>query len=157
MKNLLKLACAALFVVASGAAQAGGDLSPADNKALHDYTLSMDKIRAMQAAQVELKQLVKSDPALSKLADDTDDSANLTQLEAKLNSMPKLAAVYRKHGLTAADAILMPLTLMGASVAVQYPSAAAKLAAQTSPAQIAFVKAHAAELKKMTWLSGDQN
>jgi hypothetical protein len=156
MKILMKLACAVLFVVASGAAQAGSDLSAADYKALHDYTLSMDKIRAMQAAMDELKQMMKSDPSLNKLNDETDDSKNLAELEAKLNSVPKLAAVYRKHGLTAADAVLMPLTLMSASVALQYPSAAVKLSAQTSPAQIAFVKAHGAELKKMSWLYGDQ-
>jgi preprotein translocase subunit SecE len=34
-------------------------------------------------------------------------------------------------------------------------SATAKLAEATSPAQVAFFKAYAAELKKMSWLDGN--
>ena len=155
MKNLVKLVCAAVFAVASAAAQASGDLSPADNKALHDYTLSMDKVKAMQAAMDDYKAAAAKDPSLkSQTKDIGNEAQSVAQMEAKFQTNARLMAIYSRRGITAADAVLMPLTLMSASVAAQYPSAAAKLTAQTSQQQVDFVKAHSAELKKMAWLYG---
>jgi hypothetical protein len=37
---------------------------------------------------------------------------------------------------------------------VAYPSAAAKLSASTSPAQVAFYEEHKQELQAMPWLTG---
>jgi hypothetical protein len=143
-----------VFILAAGAAQAD-DLSPADNKAMHDYTLSMDKVKAMQAAMDDYKAAVAKDPKLASESKDVDnDSKSIAQMEARFQSNPKLMTIYSRHGITAADAVLMPLTLMSASVAAQYPSAAAKLSAQTSQQQIDFVKTHGADLKKMSWLYG---
>jgi hypothetical protein len=155
MKNLVKLVCAVLLVVASGAAQASGDLSPADNKALHDYTLSMDKVKAMQAAMDDYKAAVAKDPSLKDQTKDIGNEAqSIAQMEARFQANTRLMTIYSRRGITAADAVLMPLTLMSASVAAQYPAAAAKLTAQTSLQQIDFVKVHSAELKKMAWLYG---
>ncbi len=135
MKNLVKLVCAVLLVVASGAAQASGDLSPADNKALHDYTLSMDKVKAMQAAMDDYKAAAAKDPSLKDQTKDIGNEAqSIAQMEARFQANTRLMTIYSRRGITAADAVLMPLTLMSASVAAQYPAAAAKLTAQTSPA-----------------------
>ncbi len=138
-----------------------GDISPADLAKLRGYTLSMDKIRAMQAAMTEVAQAEKSDPSFRARMDNTDnDSKTIAETEAKLKSYPRYFAFFTKHGLNADDVVLMPLVLMSAGVAAEYPQSAAKLAGQTSQAQIAFFKAHEAELKKMPWLygsgSGDQ-
>jgi hypothetical protein len=77
-------------------------------------------------------------------------------MEAKINANPKIMAVLRKHGLSAHDMALMPFVLMYAGMIVEYPSAGAKLADETSAAQINFYKQHKAELQKMSWLSGGQ-
>jgi hypothetical protein len=76
-------------------------------------------------------------------------------MESRLNAMPQAAAIYKKHGLTAHDAVVMPFVLMDAGMAVAYPSAAAKLSDRMSPAQVAFYKQHQAELKKVKWLNGE--
>jgi hypothetical protein len=51
--------------------------------------------------------------------------------------------------------VLMPFVLMSAGIAAQYPEAAKELADQTSPEQIAFVKAHEAELKGLKLGGGE--
>ena len=132
-------------------ALAGGDLDAASIAALKGYTLSMAKISAMQAAMDDAK---KNIPASKRMQGVGNDSKTLAEMEARLNAMPEVVALYRRHGLTVHDAVVMPFVLMDAGVAVAYPSAAPKLADRISPAQIAFYKQHRAELKKMSWLSG---
>jgi len=135
-----------------GAAAAGG-LLPEDLQRLHDYALSMDKVKAMQAAVDEAK------PTQQKMTEQgrgIDRNAHsLTEMEANLKAIPPLYVAYTRHGLTAEDAVLMLFVLMDAGMVAAYPSAAAKFATRTSPAQIAFYKEHEQELKAMPWLYGD--
>jgi hypothetical protein len=155
MKNLLKIVCAVLFVAVSGAAYAADDLSPADKKALHDYTLSMDKVKAMQAAMDDFNAMAAKDPHLKAQTKSVgDDSKSLADMEGKFQRNPRLMAIYGRHGITAHDAVVMPFALMYAGMIVEYPGAGAQLSEETSPAQVAFFKAHEAELKKTRWLSG---
>ncbi len=136
-----------------GTAQAkSDDVSPADSKAMHDYVLSMDKIKAMGAAVDEFK----AHPGMQAQAKAVGDSSkSIAEMEAKVQGNPQLMAVYSHHGLNAADAVVMPFVLMYAGMCVQYPTMAASLAEQTSPAQIAFYKAHQAELKNLKWMGGN--
>jgi len=149
------LALATLSLSAGASLAMGGDMPAADLKKIHDYTLSMDKIHALQAALADIKALGKKDATfkakVENAQDDGDDHATIAQIEAKMDRYPRLVAIYRKHGLSDDDVLLMPLALMGAGVAVQYPKAAAQLADQTSPQQIAFFRAHQAELKSVSW------
>jgi hypothetical protein len=131
-------------------ALAAGDMDAASLNALKSYTLSMDKVNAMQAATDEMK----SAPGGQKLKS-VGDAKTLAEMESRLNAMPQAAAIYKKHGLTAHDAVVMPFVLMDAGMAVAYPSAAAKLSDRMSPAQVAFYKQHQAELKKVKWLNGE--
>lgn len=151
MKSILRaaLAAAALFVAQPALAK-GADLSPADLSALKSYTLSMDKVTAMQAAMDEARKSGMSD----KMHSVGDNANSLAEMEAKLKAMPGAMGIFAKHGLSAHDATLMPFVLMDAGMCVLYPTSAATFADRTSPAQIAFYKQHQAELKKMTWLSG---
>jgi hypothetical protein len=154
MKNLLKIACAALFVVVSGTAYAADDLSPADKKAMHDYTLSMDKVKAMQAAMDDFNATAAKDPSLKAQTKSVGDSKSIADMEGRFQSNSRLMAIYSRHGISAHDAVVMPFVLMYAGMIVSYPTAGAKLSDETSPAQVAFFKAHQAELKKMSWLYG---
>jgi hypothetical protein len=153
MRSLIRvvaLAVSALFIAQP--VFAADDLDPASTKAMHDYVLSMDKVSGMQAAMDEAQKnaaLVKGMKSVG------DDSKSIAEMEAKLNAMPQAMALYRKHGLSAHDVVVMPFVLMYAGMAVAYPSSAAKLAQYTSPAQIAFYKQHQADLKKVKWLSGN--
>ncbi|HWA30397.1 MAG TPA: hypothetical protein VG867_04840 [Rhizomicrobium sp.] len=143
----------ALAAALSAPAFADNDLSPADKKAMHDYVLSMDKVKAMGAALDDFKKMEKADPSLEKQANHMgDDSKSIAEMEAKVASNPKMMAVYRAHGLTPADAVVMPFVLMYAGMIVEYPSAGAKLSEETSPQQIAFFKQNEKALKATDWL-----
>jgi hypothetical protein len=148
MKILVKLAGAAALVLGVLLPAQAGALSPADAKALHDYTLSMDKVKAMQAAQDDIGK----DPSLKNQS--LNGAQSIAQMEAMIGGNPRLVAIYTRHGLSAADVVLMPFVLMSAGTAAQYPTAAAKLSDRTSPAQIAFFKTHETELKATKWLYG---
>ncbi|HEY2070966.1 MAG TPA: hypothetical protein VGG48_15530 [Rhizomicrobium sp.] len=153
MFGFKKFAVAAILATALvTSAVAKDDLSPADSKAMHDYSLSMDKIKGMQGAVDDFKM---ASPAMKQQQKAIGDSSkSIAEMITKVNAAPQIMAIYRKHGLNANDAVLMPFVLMYAGMCVQYPSAASSLAQQTSPAQIAFYKAHQAELQKLNFLSG---
>jgi hypothetical protein len=145
------LVAAILMSISVPAFAKSGDLSPADLNALKSYVLSMDKINAMQAAMDEAKK----NAALSQgMKSAGNDSKSIAEMEARLNAMPQAMAIYRKHGLSAHDVVVMPFALMDAGMCVSYPSAAPKLADRVSPAQIAFYKQHQGEMKKISWLFG---
>ncbi|MGH6871652.1 MAG: hypothetical protein ACREHE_09105 [Rhizomicrobium sp.] len=155
MTPFTRLALAAAFTVLSfGTAMAGNDLSPADSKAMHDYALSMDKVKAMGAAMDDFQALGKTDPAFKNAKPVGNDSKSLAEMESRIAANPKMMGVLKKHGLSAHDMAIMPFVLMYAGMCVEYPSAAPKLAQQTSPAQIAFYRQHRNEMKAMKWLNG---
>jgi hypothetical protein len=143
----------ALAAVLSAPAFAGNDLSPADKKTMHDYVLSMDKVKAMGAALDDFRKMEKADPSLAKQTQGfADDAKSLAEVEAKIAANPKMMAVYRAHGLTATDAAVMPFVLMYAGMIVEYPQTAAKLSEETSPQQIVFFKQNEKALKETAWL-----
>jgi hypothetical protein len=140
--------CGSLLV---GAAAQAGDLPAADAAKMHAYTLTMDKIRKYQTAMIAFNKAVVADASLKAEAEKSasEHDPNLDATEAKMLRYPRLMAFFTKAGLNANDVAVLPLVLMSASVAAQYPASAASLAKETSPAQIAFCKAHQAELAKM--------
>lgn len=157
MKRWMKLAAAAVLAVGfAGAAQADNDLSPADKAAMHSYVLSMDKVKAFGDAMKDFEALGKADPAFKAMKPIGNESKSIAEMESKINANPKIMGVLRKHGLSAHDMALMPFVLMYAGMIAEYPQAGAKLADETSPAQVTFYKQHKAELQKMNWLSGSQ-
>ncbi|MBV9044943.1 MAG: hypothetical protein JO348_14270 [Alphaproteobacteria bacterium] len=149
-----KLVLAGLFatvVLASPPALARGNLDAASLNALKNYSLSMDKIEALGAAYAEMARV----PGLKDKSSHVGDNAKtLAEMEARLTSLPEAMAIFKKHGLTAHDAVTMPFALMDAGMVAAYPAAATRLSDRTSAAQIAFYKAHEAELKKLGWLHG---
>lgn len=146
------LAAALLLSASTTVLAKSADISPADLAQLKSYTLSMDKISAMQAAMDDAKKSGMD----QKMTSSNDNAQSLAQMEANMKAMPGAMAIFSKHGLSAHDVVVMPFALMDAGMCVAYPSAAPKLADRVSPAQIAFYKQHQAELKKMAWLSGSE-
>ena len=61
--DTLRLGCAVILLVA-GAAHAAGGISAADNKMLHDYALTMQKVKAYEAATENMMVAGKSDASL---------------------------------------------------------------------------------------------
>ena len=142
---------AAALTLAPPAFAKGGDLDAASLNALKTYSLSMDKINAMGAAYADMAKV----PGLKEKASHVGDTAqSFAQMEANVAALPEVMAIFRKHGLTAHDAVLMPFVLMDAGMVALYPTSAASLSDRTSAAQIAFYKAHQAELQKIKWMNG---
>src|ERR1700742_12214 len=148
MRLVFGAALAATLVLSTAALAAGNDVSPADLAQLKSYTLSMDKIVAMQAAMDDAKKSGMND----KMKNIGDNAQSLAQMEANVKAMPGAMAIFARHGLSPHDVVAMPLALMDAGMCVAYPSVAPKLADRVSPVQIAFYQQHQAELKKMKWL-----
>ena len=151
MRLFAGAALAALVLSAPAALSKGEDMSPADLNALKSYSLSMDKVKAMQAAMDEASKVPVMEKQMHGVG---DDAKSIAEMEAKLSALPQAVALYKKHGLSAHDAVVMPLALMDAAMCVLYPSAAPNLADRVSSAQVIFYKQHKAELDKMKWLSG---
>lgn len=151
MRLFAGAALAALVLSAPAALSKGEDMSPADLNALKSYSLSMEKVKAMQAAMDEASKVPVMEKQMHGVG---DDAKSIAEMEAKLSALPQAVALYKKHGLSAHDAVVMPLALMDAAMCVLYPSAAPNLADRVSSAQVIFYKQHKAELDKMKWLSG---
>jgi hypothetical protein len=147
---LRSVVLAILLLAPTGALAA--HIAPGEAKTLQAYTLTMPKVRAYDAASRALNAAIAKDASLRKEAEAaaSENSKNLADEFAKLGRHPRVFAFYQKLGLSAQDAILIPLTLLDACMAVQYPAAAKSLADRTSPAQIAFCKQNLATIKTMS-------
>lgn len=144
----MRQAAAALLGILVAAARAG---DPASEPSLRDYLPTMAKARAFDAAEAQAAAALKKDPTLAAEADAAGDEAGDTAsaLRAKFDRHPRLYAFFAAQGLSKDDAVLLPLTLMNACSVAQMPSLQAKMADVVSPQQVAFCKAHLAELQKL--------
>jgi hypothetical protein len=152
-RALLSAAFAVLFVAVPAMA---GDISPADKRVLLTYTLTMPKVKAFEVSVVALHAAEAKDPSLKAdyAAASSEHTNDMNGEFAKMDHHPRVFAFFAKNGLTKQDAILIPLTLMGACIVVQYPSVAAGLADQTSPAQVSFCKTNQTALYAMNFMKG---
>ncbi|HEY4248231.1 MAG TPA: hypothetical protein VGM64_15385 [Lacunisphaera sp.] len=152
MKTALILLSVLLTALPSFAAQS----DPVGEKAMHDYVLTMSKVKAFGAALEATEAAVKKDPALKAEIDKSSEEPDQTfaDLKARFDHHPKLYAFFEKQGLSKDDAILVPLTLMNAGSVAQYPQIAEKMKATVSSQQIAFYKEHQEELQKLKFIQG---
>jgi hypothetical protein len=155
MKVSSTLLALALVAAASTAAYAD-DISAADKKVLVSYTLTMPKLVAYDKSTAALKAAEAKDPSLAKdhAAAASEHTKDMNGEFAKMDHHPRTYAFFQKNGLSKQDAILIPLTLMSACMVAQYPSAAAGMADQVSPAQAAFCKTNMGAINKMTFMKG---
>lgn len=122
------------------------------------FRLSMDKVRATVSALKGLVEVVSADPALQarfkaakKALPDTNgrDSVSLTA-EALIAKEPKIAAVYRKAGITPKEAGMTMETIVGTALGVGMLEAAGKKDAKLPDGFVAenveFYKAHKEEI-----------
>src|ERR1700743_99296 len=102
----------------------------------------MPKVKAYDASTVALRAAMTKDASLKAdyAAASSEHTKDMNGEFAKMDHHPRVFAFFAKNGLTKQDVILIPLTIMDGCMVVQYPSAAAGLSDQTSPAQVAFCK-----------------
>src|SRR5579862_5219190 len=159
MKRIcLAAAASSLALLLAGSAQAAKNDDPAGAKALHDYTLSMDKAKRYEAAMEAWQAAGSADPALKaegeKMSGEPD--ATLAEVEAKFDRHPRVFVFFAKQGLSKLDAAALPIVLIDAGTVAQMPQIAPKMADRVSDSQVAFFKAHSAELKSLKFMSGGE-
>ena len=145
----------AALVLATTPAFAKVATDPGD-KLLHDYVLSMPKIQAYDRAYKTLVAAAHADPSLR--ADSAAMSAELdptvADTIAKMDHHPRVYAFFQKQGLSKNEAALLPIVLMNACMAVQYPAIAKQMADTVAPGQIDFCKANAGAIKTLSFFAG---
>ncbi|HEV2562133.1 MAG TPA: hypothetical protein VGT78_08310 [Rhizomicrobium sp.] len=154
-KRNIALLVAAIAISATPAfARKSSD--PAGDKAMHDYVLTMPKVKAYDAATNALMASAKSDPSLKAEGEAMNKEPDKTfaDLKAKIAHHPHYYAFFSKQGLSVDDTVLVPITLMSACSVVQYPQIAASMADTVSPSQITFCKQNMAQLKAMKFFNG---
>jgi hypothetical protein len=138
-------------VVLGHAARAAVNGDPAGARILHDYVLTMDKVKHYDDATAAFEAAAKNDPRLQ--ADGrsmmTEPQRTFADIVAKFKRHPRLYAFYAKAGLTPFDTAAVPIALSYACLANRYPELAAKMADHTSATQISFCKAHMDEINAL--------
>jgi hypothetical protein len=139
-----------LVVIALGmatAAAAADGPSEADKRILQGYKLSMDKLKHFGAADRALYTDAARDPALKAEIDkmsEEEPQETVADLTAKLDRHPKVAAYYKKEGLTSQEAVVIPLATMEAMSTLRNKGVGA-----ASPDQLQFAKQHEAEIQAL--------
>jgi hypothetical protein len=97
------------------------------------------------SASAAIKAAKPSDRVLQKEAESGGASVSLSALMAMAKAKPATMAYYRKAGLSEADAVLIPVAIADAELVMGVPAAAKEY--PTSPAHMAYVKTHAAQIQ----------
>lgn len=132
---------------APSAAQSG--FSPADNAAFKAYVLDAGKVTRFIAGLSALAMAKQSDDAIAEEYErmDSEDGTSLAQLKAKVSRHPRIFAFFQRQNLTPDDAVLIPLVMTFAGVAMAAPG---QMADAVSPAQVNFVRSNAALVQRMS-------
>jgi hypothetical protein len=121
------------------AAQSG--FSAADNAVFKAYVLDAAKVNRFIAGLTALAMAKQMDDAIAEEYEqmDSEDGTTLAQLRAKLTRHPRIFAFFQRQNLTADDAIIIPLVITFAGVAMAAPG---QMADAVSPGQVNFVRSN---------------
>jgi hypothetical protein len=127
-----------------------------DMKELAAYTLTMDALNKVDAANKAMIAAIQKNPSLKPKDDDAGgDAKTLSDMERKINSMPVMASALKQSGISARDYAKFTMAMMQASFAEVAKQMSAKSGKPfqvpdgVNPANITFVEQHQADLKKM--------
>jgi hypothetical protein len=91
----------------------------------------------------------QSDDALAEEYErmDSEDGTSIAQMKARLTRHPRIFAFFQRQTLTPDDAILIPLVITLAGVAVAVPG---QMADAVSPAQVTFLRSNGALIEQFS-------
>ena len=129
------------------AAQSG--FSAADNAVFKAYVLDAAKVTRFIAGLNALAMAKQMDDAIAEEYErmDSEDGTSLAQLRAKLTRHPRIFAFFQRQNLTPDDAVLIPLVITFAGVALAAPG---QMADAVSPAQVNFVRSNAPLIERFS-------
>jgi hypothetical protein len=139
----------ALFVAFAplpSAAQSG--FSAADNAVFKAYVLDAGKVNRFITGLSALAMAKQMDDAIAEDFErmDNEDGDSLAELKARLTRHPRIFGFFQRQNLTPDDAILIPLVITFAGVAIAAPG---QMADAVSPAQVNFVRSNAALVQRL--------
>lgn len=142
------LAVAVMIAVTPAPSVAQSGFSPADNAAFKAYVLDVAKVNRFIAGLSALAMAKQSDDAVAQEYEtmEGEDATTLAQMRTRLTRHPRIFAFFQRQNLTADDAILIPLVMTFAGIAIAAPG---QMADAVSPAQLAFVRANAPLVERM--------
>ncbi len=145
---LLGLMVAVAIAVAPAPSAAQSGFSAADNAAFKAYVLDAAKVNRFIAGLSALAMAKQSDDAIAEEYErmDSEDGTSLAQLKAKLARHPRIFAFFQRQNLTPDDAVLIPLVMTFAGIAIAAPG---QMADAVSPAQVAFVRSNAPLVQRL--------
>jgi len=146
---------AVILLVATPALAAQHAPDP-DEHILRDYVLTMTKLKAYDTAYTSLTTAAKTDKSLQAdvEAASSEASPTIASTIARMDHHPRVYAFFQKQGLSKTEAALLPLILLDACTAVQYPQILKSMPGMIGPAQIDFCKANQATIKTMKVFAG---
>jgi hypothetical protein len=130
----------------------------ADDRALLSYTLTMDKLRKVKQAALNLAAFVKAHPDAEKRYGDlsNDDAKTFDDQIRQIESIPPFKQAIVAAGLTPRDYLLTSMTFFQAGLTAAMQDAAVKanqkvpaLPYNVNPANVSFVRAHKAEIEQL--------
>jgi hypothetical protein len=124
-----------------------------DKTELRQYRLTMPKIRAMAAATLAFAKDVESDPALAKKLKESNepDAKTLSELAARIDKEPHLAAAVKNAGLTAREYATLTLCYFPAMYAysMKKQGAIKDIPPDILPENVALIAANETELNRI--------
>ncbi|HEX2779256.1 MAG TPA: hypothetical protein VHM30_07145 [Gemmatimonadaceae bacterium] len=133
-------------------------VAKADARAIERYRLTPALLGKLAKVQDNIYAMLKADPGLTKkyanMKDDDEDNEAQTidEMTKKLNSVPELKRAITKSGLTTREYMIATLAMFQASMAsalAEMPGADKSAITPNVKANMAFLKAHKAEMDRM--------
>ena len=142
------LAVAVMIAVTPAPSSAQSGFSAADNAAFKAYALDAAKVNRFITGLSALAMAKQSDDAIAEDFErmDNEDATTLAQMRARLTRYPRIFAFFQRQNLTPDDAILIPLVMTFAGIAIAAPG---QMADAVSPAQMTFVRSNAPLVQRL--------
>ena len=123
--------------------------------------LDAGKVNRFITALSALAMAKQSNDALAEDFErmDNEDGDSLAQMKARLTRHPMVFAFFQRQNLTPDDAIMIPLAMTFAGIAIAAPG---QMADAVSPAQMTFVRSNAALVQRFgeanePWKTGNRD
>jgi hypothetical protein len=123
-----------------------------DERLIHDYVLTADKLQRFSKASKQLEALDKANPGVKK-DDDSVSSAEKSIAESARAfevKCPQCIPILRANGFTPKEFMTMTMTAMTAMMSAWSKEQGGEIADFVNPANVTFVQQHKAEIEAMS-------
>ncbi len=158
-KVMIIVAAAAVLAVGMNAQarRSSSRLSPADEKEIYNYVLTVDKVQKTSAATNGLTQLTRNHPGLNNVG----QSKTIDGMLQNIQRYPEAVAVINRSGLSPREYVDCLVTVLQSAIAVSLKKSGAfkeyppELLQTVSKANLQFTEQHWNEIQKIAAAGDD--